>query len=370
MTQYNFNTNKQKMKYSHLNKSDRTNIAYLYNVEKLSYLQIGKKIGRSDSSIKREIERNGIKRKNYIKGENTKYLYNANAAHKRSMKKKERLPKEKFPEFITFFNENIKHEHTLEEIRGMFIRAIEKGKISKECKVPSLATLYNWAHKKKLTKPGCARFFFFKRQRNKRQNFQILKRNIVHRGKFFKGSDFPPGHFEIDLVLSPYNKGGILTLTEPATLMIYSRHVESKSVKHVLRAINSILSNELSPDDVITITSDNGREFFGYRYVEKRYDISWFFCDPYRSSQRASNERLNRDIRVYYPKGVDFAKISPLELQNTIDIINSKVRRKFNYLSAKERKEEIKKEIPDILKSQKIINLIKTINDNQNLFCS
>jgi IS30 family transposase len=252
----------------------------------------------------------------------------------------------------------------------MFIRAIEKNEICSNAKIPSLATLYIWAHKKKLIKPNCARFFFFKRRKKQQANFQILKRNIIHRGSFFKGSNFPPGHFEIDLVLSPNNKGGILTLTEPATLMIYSRHVATKSVKDVLRAINSILSNELSPEDIITITSDNGREFFGYRYVEKRYNISWFFCDPYRSTQRASNERLNRDIRVHYPKGFNFATITPSELQVTIDTINDRVRKKFSYLTAQEKKKEIKNEIPGILKSHDIICLIKAINDNQYLFCS
>lgn len=62
--------------------------------------------------------------------------------------------------------------------------------------------------------------------------------------------------------------------------------------------------------------------------------IDWYFCDPYSSWQRRQNERLNRDVRRFLPKGTDFSKVTPKEFLRALVDINNRSRPKFNLLSA------------------------------------
>lgn len=63
-----------------------------------------------------------------------------------------------------------------------------------------------------------------------------------------------------------------------------------------------------------TITVDNGVEFSNYEGMEKalyrvgkRTEV--YYCHPYSSSERGSNENQNKLIRRHYPKGSDFDKV-------------------------------------------------------------
>lgn len=57
-------------------------------------------------------------------------------------------------------------------------------------------------------------------------------------------------------------------------------------------------------------------------------------ADAYCSRQRGQNERLNRDLRKFFPKGTEFENRTHSSLQNAVTKINSFPRRKFNGRSA------------------------------------
>ncbi len=59
---------------------------------------------------------------------------------------------------------------------------------------------------------------------------------------------------------------------------------------------------EIGAHNIQSITSDNGTEFTFSAVIENCYDLKWYYCDPYRSGQRGQNERLNRDLRTFFPK--------------------------------------------------------------------
>ena len=94
----------------------------------------------------------------------------------------------------------------------------------------------------------------------------------------------------------------------------------------------------IGADNIHSITSDNGAEFSYNLVIEKHYNINWYFADPYCSGQRGQNERLNRDIRMFYPKGTLFKEVDRNEFSNNILNINTLPRDKFDGLSALERK--------------------------------
>ena len=67
-----------------------------------------------------------------------------------------------------------------------------------------------------------------------------------------------------------------------------------------------------------TFTLDNGSEFADHEIVAKAVSTSLYFCDPYCSGQRVTNENANGLIRQYFPKGTDFQKVTNAELRRVI----------------------------------------------------
>ena len=97
---------------------------------------------------------------------------------------------------------------------------------------------------------------------------------------------------------------------------------------------------ELFPRVFQTITVDNGSEFADAEGLqrsiinegEKRTKV--YYCHPYSSWERGSNENVNGMIRRRHPKGTDFSKVTAEEIAATENWINSYPRKIFGYKSA------------------------------------
>lgn len=88
-----------------------------------------------------------------------------------------------------------------------------------------------------------------------------------------------------------------------------------------------------------SITVDNGSEFALADQLEqscitgdKRTKV--YYCHPYSSWERGSNENVNSMIRRRHPKGTDFSKVTAEEIAATENWINSYPRKIFGYKSA------------------------------------
>ncbi|KRO29032.1 hypothetical protein DY78_GL001546 [Lactiplantibacillus fabifermentans DSM 21115] len=55
---------------------------------------------------------------------------------------------------------------------------------------------------------------------------------------------------------------------------------------------------------------DRGTEFSGLVSLEAQYGIKAYYCHAYTPAEHGSNERLNRNLRYFYPKGTYFEHIS------------------------------------------------------------
>lgn len=71
-----------------------------------------------------------------------------------------------------------------------------------------------------------------------------------------------------------------------------------------------------------TITVDNGGEFADVEGLErsalrKGNRTTVYYCHPYSSYERGSNENQNRMIRRRHPKGTDFAEVTAAEVKET-----------------------------------------------------
>ncbi len=326
------NNNTTRTVYKQLSESERIKIAQLY-LSGLSIREISRRTTRSPSTISREIRRNGRlnqpSRTSQRAGINA-YRYTYLKAQKTRDERFVR-PKslKKFSMFIVYANNAIDPFVTLEDIYWNF----QKKFPSLPC--PCLKTIYNWAHK------GIIMFTWgekpVKRHTQKSNKEPIEGRKSIHERKKDFGieinDDKTPGHFQIDTIYDADKRGGGLTLNETAHTLLYSKQLPDRKATTTNKALRQLIE-EIGPENILSITSDNGVEFAYSKVIEECYDIKWYYCDPYSSYQRGQNERLNRDIRRFIPKSFSIKNNTPEEYQSFIKRINEKPRRKFGGLSA------------------------------------
>lgn len=91
-----------------------------------------------------------------------------------------------------------------------------------------------------------------------------------------------------------------------------------------------------------TITVDNGTEFADCEGIERsciypdRKRTQVYYCHPYCSSERGSNENGNRMIRRMIPKGSNFDNKSEKEIKAVEKWLGNYPRRMFGFKSSNE----------------------------------
>lgn len=149
------------------------------------------------------------------------------------------------------------------------------------------------------------------------------------------------GHWEFDSVIGKAKgkRQSILTLTERMTRFEIIIRSSAKTSAATVKALESTLS-KYPQGTFKTITVDNGSEFQDCSGME--YDrqgnkrLTVYYAHPYSSWERGSNERNNRIIRRYFPKGKSLAKVTQGDCDKVATAINAMPRKILNYQSAAE----------------------------------
>lgn len=119
------------------------------------------------------------------------------------------------------------------------------------------------------------------------------------------------GHWEMDTVIGTKTKGPcLLVLTERKTRFEIIKLMNSKSVRETIRCLQEVKS-EYGPafQEVFkSITCDNGCEFDTAVDLEQFAPV--YYCHPYSSWERGSNENQNKLIRRFCPKGKSMANLT------------------------------------------------------------
>lgn len=161
------------------------------------------------------------------------------------------------------------------------------------------------------------------------------------------------GHWEMDTVKGKrgVTKSCMLVLTERKTRDEIIIKMKDQGATSVVEALDRL---ERKYGDMFykvfrSITVDNGVEFADYEGLErsvlkegKRTFV--FYCHPYSSWERGTNENNNRLIRRHIPKGVDFDDTTDAEIAYIEEWINDYPRGIFDYKTSAELfEEEIRK---------------------------
>lgn len=151
------------------------------------------------------------------------------------------------------------------------------------------------------------------------------------------------GHWEMDTVVGKRgkSKNSLLVLTERKTRQEILVKLAEHTMEQVCRALDSLERKWANLFSAVfkTITVDNGSEFSDCAGMEKSATgdgnrTKVYYCHPYSSYERGSNEVQNRMVRRKIPKGTSFDDKTEEEIQGVEDWINNYPRRMFGYQSA------------------------------------
>lgn len=151
------------------------------------------------------------------------------------------------------------------------------------------------------------------------------------------------GHWEMDCVIGKKKtRDTILAFTERLTRYEIIFKMPDHKAATVVRYMNKLEKRFGKRFRKVfkSITVDNGVEFSDFNGLEKSIyggkRTSIYYCHPYSSSERGSNERLNREIRRLIPKGTDLTAISDTRIKAVEAWVNGYPREIFGYATSAE----------------------------------
>jgi len=144
-----------------------------------------------------------------------------------------------------------------------------------------------------------------------------------------------PGHWEGDLIGGSKNSY-IATLVERHTRYVMLAKVKNKDTESVVSAL--IKQSKKLPDELYkSLTWDRGKELADHQRFTLATNIDVYFCDPSSPWQRGSNENTNGLLRQYFPKGTDLSLHSQAKLNAVARQLNERPRKTLEFETPAER---------------------------------
>jgi len=308
------------MSYQHLTIEERACIA-VYCKENKNIREISELIGRSKSTVSRELRRN----QNYNEG------YNAIGAQRKYKSRRKKCVRKRILET---------NKETYEKVCEGLSRYWSPEQISntlpKKMKI-SFSTIYRAIKSKQIPKEYCVKLRRYgkmlRRGKSKNKAYDFSQVRTINQRSEAINKRGRYGHWEFDtLVLRPECKCHLATFVERKSRLLIMRKIPNKKATTMSDVI--IDSFRSMPARLRkTFTVDRGLEFTDWQRVEKELNVKVFFCDPYSPSQRGSNENTNGLIRQFFPRRTILPKISDEFISHCQFLINNRPRKCLSWKS-------------------------------------
>ncbi|CAM5272424.1 IS30 family transposase [Rhodanobacter lindaniclasticus] len=126
----------------------------------------------------------------------------------------------------------------------------------------------------------------------------------------------------------------LVTLVDRKSGFTRIRRVANGEADTVMRAVVAVLAPIAAR--VHTLTWDNGSEFAKHELIDLALEAKSYFAQPYASWQRGTNENGNGLIRQYCPKGSDLSSFDDAFIQGVEDKLNDRPRKRLGFRTPRE----------------------------------
>ena len=304
--------------YRHLSISERETILVL-SAQGLTMRAIAGRLGRSPSTISRELRRNAPHDKPYA-AHAAQGLY---ALRRRRCKRKSRLDDAALAAWVS---ERLLLLWSPEQIAGRL--AYERKK-----HVISFVTIYRAIHRGSLAGVSAACL----RRRGRTYSPSATEtRGRLHGYKTIRERPLGArnrscyGHWEGDTVRGALNQGCLATFVDRRSRFLAAGLMPDRKAATLNSTMEAIFAS--FPASLRrSFTVDHGNEFFGYRQVEASMKTSVYFADPYSAWQRGLSENTNGLLRQYFPKKFDFRSVTQADIDRVVALLNHRPRKALGF---------------------------------------
>ena len=307
-------------KYDHLTLLERDKITTML-YERKSFGEIALALGRSKSTLSREIKRNA----------SPEYqCYLSHRAHGRSEERRKQSgsrPRLKNKQIVSFVTAELQEGWSPEQIAGRLPKERPGLTISHEA---IYQYIYHPKNPSRLEMIGHLRRAHRKRKM-KGIGRKVRKTKIPNRISIEQRSPSVEtreqiGHWEGDSLVSRKSLVALNSLVERKSRLLKLTKLPRKSSSDTVSAVVMRLK-ALPPEARRTLTMDNGTENAGHQEMTAKIGVQCYFAHPYASWERGTNENTNGLIRWYLPKGTDFNTITTEQIAKIESLLNNRPRK-------------------------------------------
>jgi IS30 family transposase len=291
--------------YCHLSLDERFAIARLHEIG-ISRRSIARELGRSPSTIKRELMRNS----------NADGRYRPETVEARYLARRTKgLLLDRLDGLASFVVERLHENWTPEQIAGWLKSEAER------LRAISHETIYAWIYGRSQRQANLWRLL--SRKKGKRgfrpartPRVTIKDRRSIHDRPKAVDDRAEGGHWEGDLLICKKTRP-VLVLTERKSRFTIAAKLNGKNAAETATAIMRIFER-LDPALRRSATFDNDTAFARHGLLRQALELTTFFCDAYASWQKGAVENINGRLRRDLPRKINIDKLSDQDLQDIL----------------------------------------------------
>jgi transposase, IS30 family len=319
----------------YLSLAEREEIA-VGRAAKMSVRAIARQLGRSPSTISREVRRNRPQRGGGYRAT----LAQAKAEQRARRPKTSKLADN--PRLREQVQQMLEQKMSPEQISGRLPRLFpddEDMRVSTEVIYLSLYVQGRGALRRELTR--CLRTGRAIRRPRRRvdrrtQRLRIPDKVMISERPAEVEDRAVPGDWEGDLITGTENKSAIGTLVERKTRFTLLLHLPNGHGADAVQAAIVAAMADLPAQLRGSLTWDQGIELANHAQISVATDMAVYFCDPHSPWQRGTNENTNGLLRQYFPKGTDLNRYTAADLAAVQAELNARPRKVLSFYTPAE----------------------------------
>ena len=311
------------MSHQHLIAEERFTIELFLRLG-MSIREIAVSLRRNHTTISRELRRNGSA--SGYRAKTAQRRADARSTQPRHYRRQRLAP------LVKYVEKRLRKDWAPEQIAGRIRLDYphdEQMRISTE-------TIYRWTYTAALQ--GGSIYCHLRRSRSRRRpqtrygkgkrclpgRIGIAERPeiVANRSRF--------GDWEADLIVASFGKAALASCIERKSRYLLVAKVNDKTSASFTAVMKEKLLS-VPAELRKTLTLDNGSEMARFKELETATGMSTYFCDPRSPWQRGANENCNGLLRQYFPRGINFRKITEEAIRKAVERLNNRPRKCLGY---------------------------------------